>query len=736
MLKANYSNEAIYFTSDKLEEQLLASESLHANGVESFKHNYLTYENGNEKLNTKTISELNWHSLITRGNSVFSNHPIHNTLSRWGLGVSNVEFIESLLQKKREKFRMENRSLSEFKETQHYKETYEKVKSIYSVPLSNGDVLFEYQMEGAALIASRKRLLLGLDMGLGKTRTTLVGLTANPANKKILIVTMSRNVADWVREMKILGLENDYMEIRFQSDMKSTKRIHIVSYERWASESILFKEKLHCECPACEHRFSWDTEKQHCGICKETFVASEELYSNKDLPEDCPTCEKEWGRGQLFCDCGFTVVKSRKKALYKFFNRSYDACAIDEAHLIKNGVTKRSRSIRAIKTKTRVALSGTPAENGADDLYWPLTWLVGDSHVFEDPYELKTFQGYGRKGEEHFRGYFGGASRQAIMDSRSIEARVSHQEHLWNLLDKFMYRKKKTDSDVERDIRIPEPQHRRLHLALEDAERGLYDKRLDEFREWYTTEHAKKEAAEYRGDVYRISTIEVCQWLDKLRKVASCPWIFPDYDYTTASEPIKLRITKEKIKEYGRLGKKMLIFTAHKQTAEELGVILDGVVPGMRAGYIHGGVPMSYRHDLMAKFQDPTDDLSILVMTMRTGAESYTLTEAKAVILYDLDFNSKKIEQCYSRAVRLGQRDVVEILWLVGVDTIDANLHALVLSKKSGVDLAIDREELDFELISKEFEAGDNVELEPGLDYQEFASDMLKRGTTRADYVS
>lgn len=112
------------------------------------------------------------------------------------------------------------------------------------------------------------------------------------------------------------------------------------------------------------------------------------------------------------------------------------------------------------------------------------------------------------------------------------------------------------------------------------------------------------------------------------------------------------------------------------------------------------------------------------------------MTEAKAVILYDLDFNSKKIEQCYSRAVRLGQRDAVEILWLVGVDTIDSNLHALVLSKKSGVDLAIDREELDFEAVSKEFEAGENIELDPGIDYQQFATDMLKRGTSRADYVS
>lgn len=736
MLKANYSKEAVYFTGDTLEEQLLASEALHANRVESFEHDYVTYENGHENRKTKIVSELNWHSLITRGDTIFSKHPIHNTLNRWGIDLVNVETVQPLLEKKRRKYRTDGISLKEFMETAHYKSMLERVKLLYGGPLSNGSSLFQYQLEGAALIAARRRLLLGLDMGLGKTLTTLVGLTSNASNKKILIVTMSRNIADWVREMKVLGLQNDYIELRHRTDIRSGKRIHIVSYERWASETTLFKAKLYDECPSCKNGFSWDSAKQQCNYCNKSFEGSEEPYTIKDLPEDCPMCEKEWGKGKLFCGCGFTVVKSRKKALYRFFNRSYDACAVDEAHLIKNGTTKRSRSIRAIKTKTRIALTGTPAENGADDLYWPSTWIYGDSHHFENPYELQRFQAYGRKGEENFRGYFGGASRQAVMDSKSIEARVSHQEKLWSLLDKFMFRKKKTDADVERDVRIPEPQHRRLHLALEEAERSLYDKRLDEFRVWYAEEYAKRESAAIRGDVYRISTIEVCQWLDKLRKVASCPWIHPDYDYSTSTEPVKLQVTKEKIKEYARSGKKMLIFTAHKQTAEELGVLLDTVVPGMRAAYIHGGVPMAYRHELMDQFQNPNHPLSILVMTMRTGAESYTLTEAKAVILYDLDFNSKKIEQCYSRAVRLGQKDVVEVLWLVGVDTIDANLHALVLSKKSGVDLAIDRQKLDFVQVSKEFEAGENVEMEPGVDYQQFATDMLKRGTSRADYVS
>lgn len=141
---------------------------------------------------------------------------------------------------------------------------------------------------------------------------------------------------------------------------------------------------------------------------------------------------------------------------------------------------------------------------------------------------------------------------------------------------------------------------------------------------------------------------------------------------------------------------------------------------------------MEFRWEMMKRFQDPNDPLSILIMSHRTGAESYTLTEAKAVFLFDLDFNAKKIEQCYSRAVRLGQKDVVDIYWLIGVDTIDANMHGMVLSKASGVNLAIDREEMDFSEIAKEFKGDSSVAMS-SIDYEEFASEMLGRGTKRSD---
>jgi SNF2 family DNA or RNA helicase len=734
MLTAKGSKNEIYFTTPNLDEALLKSEAIAAETVESFTHEVEVLEKNKPVLKKVKRSALDWHVLVTRDQEVLKENDVLKTLNSWGLKVkeNSLAPMENILKTKRNKYIRDMMPIGEFEKTQEYQKALHFIKEHYSKPLKDGRVVFDYQMEGIALIMSLKRMILAFDMGLGKTMTSLIGVTANPANHKILIITMSRNIGDWIKEMNVLNLENDYKVLESPADLQSEERIHVVSYEKWSRDRIVFINKLHEECPNCKSSLSYNGHLQYCKLCKKKSEPIDEQYSEKDLPAKCPGCKEDWKQHKHFCECGFSVVKQKKKALSSYFHRGYDACVVDESHYLKNGASKRSKSVvRKVKTKTRVLLSGTPAEQGAEDFYWQLAWIMGDSYFFEDPYKLRKFANYGRVGEEHFRVFYGGGSKKAVFDSSSIEPRISHQEQLWRLQDSVMLRKDKQDSDVSKDIKVPKPEHSRVHLPLNEADHNLYEEIKLQFKSWYEEEYAKKIAAEARGDKYRISTIVICQWMDKLRKAASSPWTFEEYVPDSEDIPTKLKYLQEKSKEYLRRHKKILVFTSHKKTAEELGVLLDGFMPGKEAAYIHGSVDIKYRYELMDRFQDPNDNLSILVMTMKTGAESYTLTEAKSVFLYDLDFNAKKIEQCYSRAVRLGQRDVVDIHWLLAIDTIDINMHALVLSKLSGVDLAVDRKELDFEAISKKFVGDETLEMDE-LDYETFAAEMLKRGTSRS----
>ncbi|MNF11749.1 hypothetical protein D3C80_2130330 [compost metagenome] len=68
----------------------------------------------------------------------------------------------------------------------------------------------------------------------------------------------------------------------------------------------------------------------------------------------------------------------------------------------------------------------------------------------------------------------------------------------------------------------------------------------------------------------------------------------------------------------------------------------------------------------------------------------------------------------------------------MGINTIDVNMHGVVLSKTSGVNLAVDREGLDFAALANEFQ-GDTKAAASATDMEQFAKDMLKGGTNRKD---
>lgn len=734
-MKISYNSHQITIFGENLLEQSLLSECLEAG-----------------KVNTKKGIAL--HQYIV-GDKTFNEGTVYKALSDWGLEpTSGTEKVNEMLTAMRRRYQLDTRSITDVMDTPQYATALKRVEDMFGQPLSDGSSMFPFQKEAGAVFHIKKRLLLAFEMGLGKTRTSLVAMLSDPTCKRIIIVTMSRNIIDWVREIEMLGYKEDYILLEKPSDLQSNKLIHLVSYEKWAADRITFKHRSVEDCPCCGMKLRLDPSGHHikgyCSHSKKMYSpVMEERWSDDNRPEHCPECHNPWkgvyecknvarkkiGSQYVNVKCNYSLVEKRKKPLSMYYHNGYTHACIDEAHYIKNNTSQRTKAIFRITAPKRMALSGTPAENGADDLFAILAWLTGCTSRFEDPKEHAPFQAYGRKGMEHFREYYSGGKKRRILDIDSVEPRASNIQKLWTILDSLMIRKKKLDDDVKKFLKVPKPKHHRVHLPLHNAERELYDKLLARFKEWYEFELIKKQDAGARGDKYRISTIEICTWMDKLRKAASAPWQFKEYDATKgANTTSKLDFLRTHAKNLLMRNTKFLVFSGHKHTVEELSKLLNGIIPGKEAVFIHGGIAMKDRWEFIRRFQDPHDPLSIIVFSHKTGAESYTLTEAKAVFLFDLEFNGKRLEQCYSRAVRMGQKDIVDIYWMMGLDTIDVNLHGLVLSKISGVNLAVDREELNFEELAKEFEG--NGKSGAVVDYEQFASEMLSRGTKREEIQS
>lgn len=730
MYKLIYNNKNIVPVTTNLEDALLVSESL------------------------STFSDrsdiLSWNYILTRTKGQLKDLEAMKNLRNWGIHFekNNCITINGILQSRRKKYNRDIVPINVMRLNTQYTQELQLVQDKFGAVLNDGTSFYDYQLEDVALISLKLRGLLAYEMGLGKTRTSLAAALSK-SKKSILIITMSRNLNDWMQEIENIGYGDNYILLEHPRDLKSNRRIHLVSYEKWANElgRTTYRKKKHFRCPDCNCHYinSFFRDKGYCTVCKHRSLPTGR-WSEKDMPSECPECGNEWRKGQSSCNklhkdskkCSYSIVEIKHHALSDFYKAHlYDATIVDEIHYIKNPDTKRSKSVRKIRSKMKIGLSGTPAENGTGDLFWILGWLTGFSIRFEDPKEkyneIKPFQGYGKKGFENFTSYYGGGSKKSVFDIDSISVRISNQKELWNLLDSIMIRRRKTDEKVKNSVMVPEPKHHRYHVKPSKAEQELYKKILDDFANWYQEELVKKAAATRRGEKYKISTILICSWMRKLRQAASCPWIFPDYDENLGAKTSKMKYLESKVISQLRKGRKILIFSGHKETIEQLTLALDNLIPGKRADYIHGDVKKEARWEMIRRFQDPNDPLSILIMSHRTGCESYTLTQAKAVFLYDLDFNGKKIEQCYSRAVRLTQNDIVDIYWLLNADTIDCNMHALILSKNSGVDAAIDRAAIDMEEISKEFEGDFSLGIST-LDYEEFAKTMLAAGTKRKDF--
>ncbi|MGV3541358.1 MAG: hypothetical protein ACO1OQ_16200, partial [Rufibacter sp.] len=82
--------------------------------------------------------------------------------------------------------------------------------------------------------------------------------------------------------------------------------------------------------------------------------------------------------------------------------------------------------------------------------------------------------------------------------------------------------------------------------------------------------------------------------------------MYVDGDWVKAKgTTAKLEYVRNKARDLIRRGKKILIFSGHRETVEQLALLLDGILPGKEAGYIHGAVKMDYRFELMNRFQNP-----------------------------------------------------------------------------------------------------------------------------------
>jgi SNF2 family DNA or RNA helicase len=129
----------------------------------------------------------------------------------------------------------------------------------------------------------------------------------------------------------------------------------------------------------------------------------------------------------------------------------------------------------------------------------------------------------------------------------------------------------------------------------------------------------------------------------------------------------------------------MLVFTQYTQMATLLQQHLDA--RGIPSLYLHGGVPVRRREELVDEFQ--AGRAPVFLLSLKAGGTGLTLTRATHVLHYDRWWNPAVEDQATDRAYRIGQDRPVQVHRLIAEGTLEDRIAALLEKKRELADAVV-----------------------------------------------
>ena len=317
----------------------------------------------------------------------------------------------------------------------------------------------------------------------------------------------------------------------------------------------------------------------------------------------------------------------------------WDTLVLDEAQAIKNPGARQTRAAKALGARVRLALTGTPVENRAGDL-----WSLFD---FLQPGLLgsaKEFRKLATAGGDTARGW---------APVRSLVA-------------PYLLRRLKTDRRVAPDL--PDKTEQSAECGLTREQAALYQRAVDELR----AKLEEKDGIARRG--------AVLQSLMRLKQICNHPshWL-GDGGWEQARSG-KLQRLAELIVPIAERQEKALVFTQFREAVDPLASALATLFgrPGL---VLHGETPIGKRKPLVDRFQSD-DALPFLVLSLKAGGTGLNLTAATHVVHFDRWWNPAVEDQATDRAFRIGQKRAVFVHKLVCRGTVEERVDEMIRSKR------------------------------------------------------
>ncbi len=340
------------------------------------------------------------------------------------------------------------------------------------------------------------------------------------------------------------------------------------------------------------------------------------------------------------------------KDLAHFKKREFAIGVLDEASFIRNPDTEAAKALRSLRLRARIALSGTPVENGARDL-WSIFHILlpgylGDRKHFQERFEkpLQT----------------AGAGSDAAADSAS--------RRLKRLIRPFFLRR--TKGEVLKEL--PEKIEQVLWCEPSAIQAEVYRRLLEEGREEIRAAQRRSGRQGSRMTMFTV-LLRLRQVCCDLR-LAGLPASLTD-GLTLDELSGKWPVFEETLSEALAGGSKILIFSQFVAYLQRCRDILET----QNIGYSYLDGSTRDRKTAVESFQNEPQR-RVFLISLKAGGYGLNLTQADRVILMDPWWNPAVEAQAIDRAHRFGQNRAVNASRLIVRGTVEERILELQQKKR------------------------------------------------------
>lgn len=369
---------------------------------------------------------------------------------------------------------------------------------------------------------------------------------------------------------------------------------------------------------------NWRSEAQ-------TFAPSMTIWSYEGKPSD-----REKMRQDLTSSASPDVVLTTyglvRQDIDELTKVDFDYVILDEAQAIKNDQSQSAKAVRELNANGRLAITGTPIENGLDELYSLFHFLLPS--VFGHRVIKQTLL----KGNEDVTKNILGALRPFIL--------------------------RRTKSEVLSDL--PAKTESILYCEMEEDQKRFYAG----LQATYKASLANDLEAESAK-----ANVHVLEAMLRLRQAACDPLLVDPH--LLNSSAAKHEVLIHKLLDIKASGARALIFS---QFTSHLKLIREKLnAHHIKSSYLDGST--NDREAAINAFkEDP--DCTVFLISLKAGGFGLNLTEASYVFLMDPWWNPAVEAQAIDRIHRIGQKQAVFAYRIVTRGTIEEKVLQLQQEKR------------------------------------------------------